>query len=69
MTATHTQNLQPNVCPSHKKYRDKDVVATEGTAHKLLAQLVVYATGKNQSLTLLKILYYVCREEPSITVL
>jgi hypothetical protein len=51
------------------KHRDKDRVKIEGMANQCLAQLETHPKGKNQFLTLLMIVCYACRQEPSITVL
>ena len=42
---------------------------TEGMAKQLMFKIKTYPMGKNQFLTLLMILCYACRQEPSITVL
>jgi hypothetical protein len=66
---THPQSLQ--LYPIYKIYRDKDGAegGWGGMANQCLAQIETYPMGKNQFLTLLMILCYVCRQNPSITVL
>jgi hypothetical protein len=49
-------------------YRDKDGAETEGTTNQWLSQLETYIMWESQPLTLLMILCYACRQEPSMTV-
>jgi hypothetical protein len=66
--------------PTHKTFdlkfalptkicRDKDGAEIERMANKWLGQLETHTMGENQSLTLLMISCYICRQEPSITVI
>ena len=59
------------MCPAYKnkKCRNKGETGFEGMANQWLPQLETQPMGKKQSLTLLIILFYACRQWPSITVL
>jgi hypothetical protein len=48
---------------------EKDGIETEGMANQWLTQPETHPINKNQTLTLLMILCYVCRQEPNINVL
>ena len=65
----YAQNLLPQVYPAYQKCRNKDGTETDGMANQWLAQLEIHSMGRHQSLTLLMILCYACKQEPSITVL
>ena len=67
-TSTYLRNLHPKICPAYKMCRDKDGAETEGMVNQCLAQLETHPMLENQSLTLLMILCYVCRQELSISV-
>ena len=49
------------MCPAYKKWRDKN--GAESDANYYLAQLEANSLGKYQSLTLLMILCYACRNK------
>jgi len=55
------------IFPLYKKCRDKDRGDSERMANQELAQLETHPMGKYQYITLLMILSYACRQEPSIT--
>jgi hypothetical protein len=57
------------MCPAYKMCRNKDGAETEGMANQWLPQIETHPMGKNQSLTMLMILYYAYTQELSITVL
>ena len=65
------ENLPPKMCPAYKMFKDKDRAETDGMANQCLAQIETYAMRKSQSLTLtlLMILSYTYRQDPSIIVL
>ena len=67
-TPTHPQTFWPKICPTYKICRDKDGAEIEGTANHWLAQLETHPMDKHQSLKLLTILCYACRQKPSISV-
>jgi hypothetical protein len=54
------------MCPAYKICRDKDKAEAEGVAIQWLPQIETHNMNKNQSLTLLMIPCYACRQEPSI---
>ena len=49
-------------------FRDKDRAEMEGTASQRLVQIETHSMGKKQSMTLLMIFCYACRQESSITI-
>ena len=55
--------------PAYKMFRDKDRGKMEGIANQQLAQIETHPMGKKQSLTLLILIYYAYKQEPSLTVL
>ena len=65
------------MCPAYNMCRDKDWgvwsrdwgAGIRGMANQQLAQLETHPMGKKQSLILLMILCYACRQEYNITVL
>lgn len=57
------------MCPACKLCRGKSKAETEGTANQCLPCIENHPMGTNQSLTLLLLLCYACRQEPNITVL
>ena len=57
------------MCPAYKMFRDKDGAERKQMSNWRLPQIETLPLGKNKSLKLLMILCYVCRQEPSITVL
>ena len=61
------QNLQPTMCPACKMCRGKDGAESEGVAK--LVNLETHAIRGSPPLTLLMILCYICRQEPSIIVI
>jgi hypothetical protein len=62
------QNLQPKIYPPYEMCRYEYGAQTEGTINEWLAQLKTYSKRDSQTLTLLMILWYTSRQEPSITV-
>jgi hypothetical protein len=68
VTSTHPQNLQLKIFPAYKICRDRDGVETREMASQWLPQLEVHPMGECQPLTLLIILCYAFRQEPSIAV-
>jgi hypothetical protein len=49
-------------------HRDKDEAEIEGMTNQQLAQFEFYPMVVSQPLTLLMVLCYACKQEPSITV-
>jgi hypothetical protein len=68
-TATCPQYLWPKRWPAYQKCREKGGAGIVGMANQGLVQLEIHPMDKNQSLTLLRILCYACRQWSSITVL
>jgi hypothetical protein len=54
------------MCPTYKMCRNKDRAETQGMANPWVPQLKTHPMGKNQSLTLLMVLCYACREPSKI---
>jgi hypothetical protein len=63
-----TKLLAPNL-PCLKKCKEKDGSEPEKVTNKYWTQLENHPRSKHQSLTLLIIFCYACRQEPSVTVL
>jgi hypothetical protein len=57
------------MCPAYRMCREKRGTEMEGMVNWWLAQLETHPMGRNQSLTLLIILCYVCRQNPGIAIL
>jgi hypothetical protein len=66
-TASYPQNLWPKMCPAYKMCRNKDGAEIEGMANQWLTQIEIHPIGKKQSLILLMILCYACRQDPRVT--
>ena len=73
-TTTYRQNLRPHICLEYNMCRnigikEKNGAEIEGMANQWLVQIDIPPIGRKQFLTLLMILSYACRQEPSITFL
>jgi hypothetical protein len=67
-TSTYPQNLQLKICPASRMHKDKDGAETEEMTNQWLAQFETHPKGESQPLTLLMVLCYAYRWEPSIKI-